>query len=304
MEIRLLKTFVAVARLRGFSAAARELNTVQPAVSRQILDLEAELGVALFRRSTREVRITTAGEALLREAVDIIAHEDHARKLVQRIGQGQSGRLRIGFLGSAAQGFLPGLIRSFRTSFPEVEVSLFEMTAQQQIAALAAGQLDVSLSRPLPSSMQRGFDSITLYDDRLMAFVPDGGVLADEKTLSLNALAPHSFVQFLREGAPDLFDQIISLCRSSGFSPDIRAQPNSMQAVLTGVGSGLGVALAPGCIRALNMAGCACRPLQEDAGRIPFEIHFSADRSEPPTSAFVSLVKRACPDIRAMMAVT
>lgn len=149
MDIRVLRTFVAVAQLKGFSAAARALNIVQPAVSRQISDLETELGVALFWRSTREVRITAAGEILLREAQQILEHEARARKLVQRAGQGQVGRLRIGFIGAASQPFLPGLLRRFAQARPEVQVSLMEMTAQDQSAALQAGQLDISLSRPV-----------------------------------------------------------------------------------------------------------------------------------------------------------
>ncbi|WP_376873664.1 LysR family transcriptional regulator [Albirhodobacter sp. R86504] len=304
MEIRVLKTFVAVAQLKGFSAAARALNTVQPAISRQIADLESELGVALFWRSTRDVRITAAGETLLREAIDILALEARARDLVRRVGHGQSGRLRIGFISSAAQAFLPRLIRSFRAQFPDVAVSLSEMTAQEQIEALNAGQLDVSLSRPItrPLANLPDIDSVALYTDRLMAFMPSGHALAQAQSIALDALAAEPFVFFERGGAPDLFDHIISTCRSAGFSPTIAAQPNSMQAVLTGVGSGLGVSLAPGCIRALNMTGCVCRPLAVDAGPIPFELHTRADHPEPPTVAFKALVMAARDDIRAQMA--
>ncbi|WP_050528452.1 LysR family transcriptional regulator [Pseudorhodobacter aquimaris] len=301
MEIRLLKTFVAVAHAKGFSAAARELNTVQPAVSRQISDLEDELGVPLFWRSTREVRITAAGETLLREAIDILAHEERARKLVQRAGSGQTGRLRIGFLTAASQAFLPRLIRKFRASFPEVEVLLSEMSVREQLDALEAGRIDISFSRPLGRMTSGRFNSIGIYTDRLMGFIPEGHVLERQPHFSVSALAHHPFVLFVREGAPDLFDQVIGTCQRAGFSPEIVAQPNSMQAVLTGVGSGLGVSLAPGCIRTLNMVGCICRPLRDDVGPIPFEIHYRADQAALPTTAFAKLVTEARDEIRAMM---
>ncbi|WP_062762992.1 LysR family transcriptional regulator [Falsirhodobacter sp. alg1] len=301
MEIRTLRTFVTVARLKGFSAAARELNTVQPAISRQIHDLEAELGVSLFWRSTRDVRITTAGETLLQEAIEILAHEDRARKLVQRAGQGQIGRLRIGFLSSAAQGFLPAIVRSFSTDFPQVQVSLFEMTAAEQFTALETGQLDIALSRPLPAGAAEHFGSIEIYTDRLFVFLPEGHPLAAQARIAIAALAAHPFVLFQRPGAPGLFDQIITACRRAGFSPEIVAQPNSMQAVLTSVASGIGLSVAPGCIRQLDIKGCVIRPLQADAGSIPFELHHRTDRTEPSTQAFIDLMINSREDIRSRM---
>lgn len=301
MEIRVLRTFVTVAQLKGFSAAARALNTVQPAVSRQISDLEEELGVRLFWRSTRDVRITAAGETLLREALEILAHEDRARKLVQRAGSGQIGRLRIGFISSACQAFLPGLVRAFTQDFPDVQVTLTEMNADAQAEALATGQLDIALSRALPPRGAADVESLEVYVDRLMAFVPDDHPLAAKQTLQIGDLAPVPFVLFQRSGASGLFDQIVSACRNAGFSIDIAHQSNSMQAVLSGVASGLGVSIAPGCIRQLNMAGCKSLPLLEDAGPVPFVLHHRADQIEPPTRAFIDLVIESRADIREKM---
>ncbi|MBU2961840.1 LysR family transcriptional regulator [Citreicella sp. C3M06] len=291
MEIRTLRTFVTVANLKGFSAAARALNTVQPAISRQISDLEDELGVRLFWRSTREVRITTAGEILLREASEILAHEERARHLVQRAGEGRLGQLRIGFLSSAAQGFLPSLVRNFTKTHPQVQVSLAEMTAAEQIEALEAGQLDVALSRPLPASAPDYLESLNIYSDRLVAFLPEGSALVSRPCVSLSALSSCSFVLFKREGAPDLFDQVVSACLRAGFSPKIVAQANSMQAVLTAVGSGLGVSLAPACIRHLDTDGCVSCFLTEETAPIPLQLHYLGSRSEATTQAFVALVK-------------
>ncbi|MBR9862186.1 MAG: LysR family transcriptional regulator [Rhodobacteraceae bacterium] len=301
MEIRTLKTFVAVANLKGFSAAARQLNMVQPAVSRQISELEEELGVSLFWRSTREVRITAAGETLLREATEILAQEERARLLVQRTGTGELGRLRIGFLGSAVQAFLPALVREFSARFPQIQVSLFEMTAGELAEALMAGRLDVSLSRPLPPAMADRFESWDIYSDRLVAFLPEGHALASEPCLPVSALSTHPFVLFQRDGAPDLFDQVVSVCNAAGFSPDILAQPNSMQAVLIAVGSGLGVTLAPACIAQLNTSGCLERPLSDQTVPIPLQLHVRPDRAEAGTQAFAALVKGGLGSIRKIM---
>ncbi|QUS36263.1 LysR family transcriptional regulator [Falsirhodobacter algicola] len=301
MEIRTLRTFVAVANLKGFSAAARALNTVQPAISRQVSDLEEELGVRLFWRSTRDVRITIAGEILLREATEILAHEERARHLVQRAGEGRLGQLRIGFLSSAAQKFLPSLVRKFAQAYPQVQVSLSEMTAAEQIDALQAGQLDVALSRPLPSSAPDYLESLNIYSDHVVAFFPKGSIFESKPRVSLRDMSTCSFVLFKREGAPDLFDQVVSACLDAGFSPKIVAQANSMQAVLTSVGSGLGVTLAPACIRHLDTNGCvSCIPIEEKAS-IPLQLHFHGSRSEAATQAFVALVTEERKAIRATM---
>ncbi|MBU2889530.1 LysR family transcriptional regulator [Celeribacter halophilus] len=298
MEIRTLKTFVTVANLKGFTAAARALNTVQPAVSRQISELEQELGVSLFWRSTREVRITAAGEALLREATEILAHEERTRHLVRQTGEGRLGRLRIGFISSAVQPFLPGLVREFSTCFPQVQVSLYEMTAAEQHKALEAGQIDIALSRALPLTASDYFESVELYTDHLVAFLPEGHALASEPEIELFAMSPHPFVLFQREGAPDLFDQVVSACLRAGFSPQTVVQPNSMQAVLTAVGSGLGVTLAPACIRHLNTVGCVSRAVIDVSETIPLQLHFRGDRIEAATRAFVTLLRNRSKDIR------
>ena len=289
MEIRLLKTFVAVAQLKGFSSAARALNTVQPAVSRQVLDLEQELGVRLFWRSTREVRLTVAGETLLREAQELLAHEQRARMLVKKAGTGKTGRLRIGFISAASHAFLPRLVRRFGVDFPELQIRLTELTAAQQVEAFAAGQLDIGLSRPLPATAPGNWARTEVYVDRLLAYLPSEHVLAQKNTVSLTELTKYPLVLFDRSGAPRLFDQIISACKAAGVSPEI-VQSNSMQSMLTEVAAGLGVSLAPGCVQQLNMAGCKSLPLQEDAGPIPLELHYQRDQVEPSTQAFVDLL--------------
>ncbi|WP_430473504.1 LysR family transcriptional regulator [Thalassospira lucentensis] len=302
MEIKLLKTFVTVARLKGFSAAARELNTVQPAISRQISDLEEELGVDLFWRSTRAVRLTSAGAVLLREAQEILAHEERVRSTLRRVGDGHVGRLRVGFISSATQAFLPDLIQRFRKHYPGVQVMLLEMTARQQLEAMAQDQIDVAFSRSLPTSAKDTTRSIEIYADQLAAFIPDSHALTKRSGVSLGELAEDPFILFQRDGAPGLFDVILSTCLEAGFSPDIVHQPNSMQAVLIGVASGLGVSVAPGCITQLNMRGCKRVHLTDHVLPVPLELHYRPDHMERPASAFVDLVTEMRTDIAARMA--
>lgn len=289
MEIKLLKTFVTIARLKNFSAAARELNTAQPAVSRQIAELEQEFKTKLFWRTTREVSLTTAGEALLVEALEILDKASRTELIVRRASEGKTGRLRIGYLSGATLTFLPKLIRNYVERYPDIQIQLADMTALEQIEAFEANQIDISLSRPLPPEYSKRYSSDLIYDDELAAFLPSSHPLANRSSISLRELKAESFVIFQRSHATGLFDQIIIACKKSGFSPQIVIQPGTMQTVLTEVASELGVSLAPGCIRNLNMTGCVCIPIRESLNPIPLQLHRITAPESPTVKAFVSL---------------
>jgi len=301
MELRLLRTFVAVANLRSFSAAARELNTVQPAVSRQIADLEGELGVRLLWRNTREVRVTAAGESLLRDARDILAREEEAAEQVRRAARGQIGRLRIGYLGPACLAFVADLVGTFTRAHPEVHITLREMTVQQQLDAFDADDIDVGLSRPMTHERAQGFVAEEIYRDSLMAVVPEEHPLAAVKVMLLRKLEGERFVLFSREEAVGLFDRIIGLCQKEAFEPVITSQPTTMQTVLTAVAAGLGVSVMPGCCRQLHVAGCRFVPIRGQKATIGTELHYRNDPVLPTARAFASLVSQAGSGIQEQM---
>ena len=149
MDIKTLKSFISVAKHKSFSQAARELNTVQPAVSRHISALEGELGFSLFNRNSRDVVITQAGEQLLKDASNILLLTEQAKTQAKRAHNGQIGTLNIAYLSSACLGFMAMLIRTYKLQFPHVHVSLFEMTATEQIKALKDEQVDSQCSSKL-----------------------------------------------------------------------------------------------------------------------------------------------------------
>lgn len=301
MEIRLLRTFATVARLQNFSAAARELNTVQPAVSRQISDLEEELGVSLFSRTTRQVTITKAGDMLLREAQDILEREARAKDIVKRAGKGQTGLLRIGYISAGCLSFLPGLVQRFSADFPELQLSLKELTAQEQVQAFDDGRLDIGFSRPLPSTHLEDIGSELLYEDTLAAFVPSTHALADKSSLKLADLQSEPFILFDRMSAVGMFDQIISACHGAGYSPEIARQPLRMQSVLTEVACCLGVSIAPQCVRQLNMTGCRSIRIRDKLDSIPLEVHYQKQTPEASVAAFVDLTLQLRSNIQQLM---
>lgn len=301
MEIRLLKTFVSVAIHKNFSAAARELNTVQPAVSRQISDLEYELDTPLFTRTTRDVKLTAAGEMLLPEAQAILAQEKQARDIVHRAAAGKTGNLRVGYIGPACLQFLPILVQRYSDQFPDVQLTLEDLTARQQIDAFASDKIDIGFSRSLPETIRGNFSCRTIYSDNLSVFISDTDPLSEKAVLRLKELKRHAFIMFERNGAEHLFDQSIAACQHAGFSPRIERQVASMQSVLTHVASGLGVTLAPNCIRHLNVSGCRRVPIKDKIKKMTFEVQYPHSNDNPTIGSFISVVENALPDIQAQM---
>jgi len=297
MEIKALTTFVTVAELLSFSAAARKLNTVQPAISRQIADLEDELGVSLFWRNTREVKITAAGQMLLGDAHDILNREKKAREQTRRAAQGKTGTIRIGYLAPACLSFIPMLIRKYSALYPEVQVSLHDMTVKEQLAAFAAGRIDVGFSRPLQEADKPTFDTLEIYTDTLTAVLPESHSLAGAKSIRLGQLSAEPFVLFRRDEAVGLFDRIIGECHGEDFSPGITSQPRAMQTVLTEVASGLGVSIVPGCTQRLYSEGCVFVPIQQQKPSIPLELHSLTHQPYPTVSAFIDVTKESGKDI-------
>ena len=298
MDLRTLKSFIAVAELKNFSAAARELHMVQPAISRQISDLESELGVSLFWRNTREVRITEPGKVLLRQARELLHKAEEAKEAVQRCANGEIGEVRIGYLPSPCIGFLPDVVRGFSERFPNVDIQLKEMTAQEQIDAFDNGQLDIGFSRPLPALKQEAFASTLIYNDHLFAVLPETHRLAGNAQVSLAELVGERFILFKREEAIGLFDQIISVCKQHGFSPEISNQPENMQTILTRVAAGLGVSIVPGCVANLLRAGCVFKAIEGVEVTVPLELHSKKHQHSVVATHFREAV---CSDLAAIL---
>src|ERR1700751_1389930 len=150
MELRHLRYFAAVAQHLNYSEASRRLHVAQPAISQTILDLEGELGVKVLLRSKRNVQPTAAGTTFLGEAEESLGRAAEAQRLAQRAARGEVGSLGIGFFGTASAPILPALVQAYRRKFPDVELHLFEMNPDQQLAAFDKGRIDLGFTRTLP----------------------------------------------------------------------------------------------------------------------------------------------------------
>src|ERR1700756_5735753 len=239
MELRHLRYFVSVAHHLNYSEASRRLHVAQPAISQTILDLEEELGVKLLLRTKRTVQLTAAGSAFLQEAEQILNHAKKAAQIARRAARGETGSLGIGFFGTASSPFLPSLVQSYRQKFPDVQLQLYEVTPDQQLAAFDDGRIDLGFSRKLPPDRRAEFEEETVYMDELGIALSSIHRLGRQKGVHLKSLVAEPCVQFRRKGARPLFDEVISARPRAGCSPRIVNEPEFMAPVPSLVESGL-----------------------------------------------------------------
>src|SRR5262245_60426628 len=154
MELRHLRYFHAVATVLSFSRAAESLRVAQPALSRQIADLEQELGVVLLNRDRHRVSLTPAGQSFLRETDLLLAHAVEAAERARRIARGEVGELTLAFMTAPTFGFLPTLVREYRRLHPNVALKIVEMNPNHQLKAFADRTLDIGFTRPLPPNAE------------------------------------------------------------------------------------------------------------------------------------------------------
>ncbi len=259
--IQRLYQFVAVAEELHFGRAAKRLHMTQPPLSMQIRTLEQDIGVALLLRTKRHVELTEAGKVLLVEARRVMDQVARAVTLTQRAGRGEIGSLRIGFVSTADYSLLPTLLRKFRRCYPDVDLTLKELTTDAQLHALAQGDLDICfLLAPVDDD---DISSETVFREPLIAALPDTHALARTTgELSVQALNGEGFIIFPRTAAPIHYDKILALTAAAGFSPRIEQTAVQMQTIVSLVSAGLGVALVPACMRNLARFGVVYRDLE------------------------------------------
>jgi DNA-binding transcriptional LysR family regulator len=291
METRELRYFVAVAEELHFGRAAARLHMSQPPLSQLVRRLESELGLELFVRTRRRVELSPAGGALLGRARAAVAAADEVAALAADVAGGRAGTLDVGFVGSAAFGILPALVRRFREQAPAVRVALHELPSARQLAALVEGRLDVGFLRAEPSDPR--LRHALLAREPLLAAVPDGHPLSAGDEVAVGDLAGEPWVMFPRADGPPFFDLVVALCRAAGFEPRIEQEAVQMPTILNLVAAGLGVSLVPGSLGAAAPPGAVLRPLAADPARVPLVLAWVAGREGPALESFLGLARAA-----------
>jgi DNA-binding transcriptional LysR family regulator len=292
MELRHLRCFIAVAEEMNVTRAARRLYMAQPPLTRLIHDLEEELGVQLFERSKRRINLTPAGRTLQEHAYLIVAQCDEAIQQTQRIGQGQEGRLTIGFSSIAIQSVLPEIVRLYKTRFPAVELQLREQTFRIQAQELHSHQLDVAFAAA--TLQEEGIEQERVMQRGLIVALPATHPQALQTEVELSALAHENWIWFSRRTNPHDYDQNLQMCKQAGFSPKITQETDQLPALLSLVASELGIALLTGYAQNLQLAGVVYRPLAEPTWKANLHMLWREHEMSPPILAFLEAAREIC----------
>lgn len=259
-DLHHLRSFIVLADELHFSRAAGLLRIAQPALSQQIRRLEDAVGFRLFNRTSRKVELTSAGVSFLNSTRRLFAELDLAVETGQHIAAGKTGTIIIGYVATAMVTVLPSIIRRFRERQPDVRFLLRELSSAPQIEALRRGELDVAIVSGL-----RDYEEVISFEvwrDRLIALVHPGHPASRKRSVSISALAADPFIMFPRSQTPKLYDQIVSLCRNSGFEPTTGQEAQSWHMIAELVGAGMGVSVVPSSVRRYRVPRVRYLPLR------------------------------------------
>ncbi|KYO55528.1 LysR family transcriptional regulator [Tistrella mobilis] len=294
MELRHIRYFLAVAEERNFTRAAARLGIGQPPLSLQIRDLEAEVGTALFHRVPHGAELTEAGAAFLAAVAAIPGQAAGAVKLAQRAARGETGRLSLGFTGTAALNpLIPEAIRAFRRAYPEVVLTLTEANSVALVEGLLEGRLQVAILRPAATDPAE-LAVHNLADEPLVAALPaTHAAAALPGPIDLAQLAADPLILTPRAIGTSLHDVAVGAFRAAGFEPVLGQPAPQIASILSLVSAELGVSLVPVSMCQLGMRGVVYRRLRDPEPTVGLAVAYPRHRPPQPVLNFDRVIRQA-----------
>ncbi|MGB1091840.1 MAG: LysR family transcriptional regulator [Oceanobacter sp.] len=262
MELRQLRYFEAVGRVLNFSKAAAELHMAQPPLSRQIQNLEEELGVTLLDRSSRPLKLTNAGQFFYDQAVQVLARMEEIKRATYHLGKEQKRWMGIGFTPSVLYTHVPKAIQRFMSDHANVHVSLLELTSVQQVEALKSGRIDVGFGRLMVP--EEGIENVTLKQDKLILGVSSMHQWALESSVGMEAISQQKIILYPSAPRPSLADQVLAQFKAKGLELTDTFETNSLQTALGLVAAGLGITIIPQSVKLMQRTDICYLDIEED----------------------------------------
>jgi DNA-binding transcriptional LysR family regulator len=300
MELRHLRYFVAVGEEQHYGRAARRLRVAQPALSRQIQDLEEEVGFKLFERLPRGVKLSAAGKLFLEDARRILQEVNEAAARAGRVARGHSGTLRLGFAENASwRGVVPDSFRRFREQQPAAELQLQPAASLEQLEAIRSGRLDAGFVNFMPKADPE-LDQLPVAIQHIELAAPKRHPLTKLKNLRLRDLTDAPFVWFPRRESPAFYDRLMHECYRGGLkSPRIVQEGLNEATILSLVSTGLGVGWVLGTARWRCPETVVILPVADLNLPLPLALAWRRDNTSPLLASFIDEVRRL-PDVRAV----
>jgi DNA-binding transcriptional LysR family regulator len=287
LELRHLRYFVAVGEELHFARAAKRLHLSQPPLSQQIRKMEAILGYPLFVRTSRSVKLTSAGAALLERARRTLRNLQRDIEDVRLVGSGEVGSLNVGFVSSAMLTTLPQVFSTYREAYPRVHLRLYEGFTSLVLDGLENGTMDAGILRD--SDPSEVLNVKPLFSEPFVAVLPAKHPCAKQKSISAQMLRDEPFVYYPRTAGAGAFEKPLTIFEEHGFRPHIVQEASHWLSILRLVGAGLGVSVAPACVRRMSSPEIVCLPIRGAKIVSNIEIAWMKADSRPIVEHFVRI---------------
>src|SRR5256886_1328197 len=267
MELRHLRYFVAVAETLSFTKGAKKLRLAQPSLTRQIKDLEEDIGVRLLDRTKREVSLTEEGKSFLGDAKGVLAHSTEIIESVQRLRHHAITAFNIGYVADLFYSSLPITLAALQRSLPTVSINLFDMTRGDQFRALEEGKIDLGFVGLRESIEERGLQFRSIASHKTVAALAKSNQLTKKTIIELRDLKPIFFIGMSETAYPGYRQWLTTTCQQVGFMPRVLQDSDIERTVIRAVAAGLGVALLPEHVKKLSQENVVFRPLARSEER-------------------------------------
>ncbi|PMR72455.1 LysR family transcriptional regulator [Billgrantia endophytica] len=289
IEIRHLRAFIAVAELLHFRQAAERLNLAQPALSRTIQQLEEALGVQLLARTNRQVAITEPGHTFLDASRKLLVQLDLAILNTRRAGQGEVGRLSIGYTDFAITGRLPLILEEFKSIYPEIKIDLLFGSTEEQLSLLNDSRIDFAfVTGPNRAS---NLTTIPIQRDRFIAAVSNRHRLASRTSIRLEDLVEEPFIVGSIERWKHFRRHLDSLCMSAGFMPRISQETFNSEGIFGFVAADFGVTIHLECANNYIRKGVTTLPIENANRYLETEVAWLSTARSPAQKVFVDFIQ-------------
>ncbi|MGY6253624.1 LysR family transcriptional regulator [Paraburkholderia caledonica] len=284
LDLGQVRCFVAAATELNFRRAAALLNMTQPPLSRQIQLLEDNLGVMLFERIGRTVKLTTEGRVFLADATRLLNLAEQAESTVRRASKGKTGRVRLGFTGAAGYELIPELLVAAAEVLPEIDVVLLELVSAAQIEAFAANTIDLGFLRPLPSRQKLEF--LLVDEEPLIVALPKRHMLCQFEQIALRQLDEQPFIMHSPTQGKYFHDRIMGMLATEGVNLNIAQYIDQTPTILSLVRAGLGVAILPASAQRFHYDNVEFRFIAQHSIQAEMSMAWRADQDNPAVIAF------------------
>ena len=287
MELRHLRYFIAAAEQENVSRAAVKLHVSQPGISRQIRDLEDEIGFKLFERSAKSLKLTRAGQVFLTEARAVLQRAEEAVKAARAAANKLGGELHVGYAPSLTVKILPQALRVFQEKYPEVRIALHDMSSEEMFAGLREGKLQIALTVQPGARLFRDLDFKLLARYTMSVAVAPKHPLAKLKSVTLAQLAEEPLIGYTREDYPDYHVHLATLFAPVGRVPQVVEEHDGIASIIAAVESGRGYALVPDSFACMVGPRLKIVPLNPRGDLIPVAASWKNNAATPLIEKFV-----------------